>query len=54
MSPFHENGLPGVLSASIIINGKQYDVYGDAVYILWPWLQVFLQFKQMWSSQDNE
>lgn len=40
MTLFHESGLPDVLSASMHINGKQYALYGDAAYILRPWLQV--------------
>lgn len=39
MTLYRESGLGEVLEAVLVINGKQYCLYGDAAYILRPWLQ---------------
>lgn len=39
MTLYRDSGLGDVLEAVMVINGKQYCIYGDSAYLLRPWLQ---------------
>jgi len=39
MTLYHESGLDDILPDALIINGEQHYLYGDAAYMIRPWLQ---------------
>lgn len=39
MTLYHQSGLGNVLEVMLVINGKQYCLYGDMAYLLRQWLQ---------------
>ena len=39
MTLYHESGLDAVLSDALVIQGVQHYIYGDAAYLVRPWLQ---------------
>jgi len=39
MTWYHESGLDAVLSDALVIQGVQHYIYGDAAYLVRPWLQ---------------
>lgn len=39
MTLYRESGIGAVLEQALVIDGKQYCIYGDAAYMLRPWLQ---------------
>jgi len=39
MTLYHESGLDAVLSDALVIQGLQHYIYGDAAYLVRPWLQ---------------
>ena len=40
MTLYRESGLSAVLAEGMVIGGKQFCIYGDAVYMLGLWIQV--------------
>ena len=39
MTLYHESGLDALLSSALVVDGNQYYLYGDAAYMIRPWLQ---------------